>query len=78
MKKTSQIHTYTSHYYYWELIHPLVILSDWEVFRFPNINKMSSIMRQKTIFNGRKLHDLKEMKKNNVSYESVGRRPMGG
>ena len=52
----------------------LVIATEWSQFRNPNFNKISELMKSKTIFDGRNLYDLEEMEEKGYHYESVGRR----
>lgn len=51
----------------------LVIATEWQVFRNPDFSKMASKMKQKVIFDGRNLYDLKEMKELGFYYNSIGR-----
>ncbi len=52
----------------------LVIATEWAQFRNPNFDKISEKLKNKTIFDGRNLYDLDEMKELGFYYESVGRR----
>jgi len=52
----------------------LVIATEWAQFRSPNFNKLSDLMNNKTIFDGRNLYDLDEMEVLGYHYESVGRK----
>jgi UDPglucose 6-dehydrogenase len=51
----------------------LCIATEWKQFREPNFEKMKQLMASPTIFDGRNLYDLKEMKRNQFSYYSIGR-----
>jgi UDPglucose 6-dehydrogenase len=52
----------------------LVIATEWAQFRTPNFDRITSKLKNKTIFDGRNLYDLDEMKELGYYYESVGRR----
>lgn len=51
----------------------LIIATEWQVFRNPDFKKISSLLADKAIFDGRNLYDLKDMKKLGIRYESIGR-----
>jgi UDPglucose 6-dehydrogenase len=44
------------------------------VFRSPDFDKVSSLLKEKVIFDGRNLYDLESMRSLNYYYESVGRK----
>ena len=52
----------------------LMIMTEWPVFRTPDFNIVASKMKNKAIFDGRNLYDLKQMKKLSFSYYSIGRK----
>lgn len=52
----------------------LVIATEWSEFRTPDFAKMSSLLKNKLIFDGRNLFDLKQMEELGYHYESIGRR----
>ena len=52
----------------------LVIATEWSEFRTPDFNKISSLLKNKVIFDGRNLFDLVKMEELGFHYESVGRR----
>jgi UDPglucose 6-dehydrogenase len=52
----------------------LVIATEWSEFRTPDFNKMSALLTNKAIFDGRNLFDLAQMQELGYHYESVGRR----
>jgi len=54
----------------------LVIATEWSVFRTPDFSKMAEVMKNKLIFDGRNLYDLKQMKEIGFSYYSIGREPV--
>lgn len=52
----------------------LVIATEWSEFRTPDFEKISSLLKNKVIFDGRNLFDLKHMEEMGFYYVSVGRR----
>ena len=52
----------------------LVIATEWSEFRTPDFTRMSSLLKNKVIFDGRNLFDLASMEELGFHYESVGRR----
>jgi len=52
----------------------LVIATEWSEFRTPDFNKISSLLKNKAIFDGRNLFDLKQMEDLGFHYVSIGRR----
>ena len=56
-----------------EDVDALMIMTEWPVFRTPDFNIVASKMKNKAIFDGRNLYDLKQMKKLRFSYYSIGR-----
>ena len=55
----------------------LVIATEWSEFRTPDFTKIISLLKTKTIFDGRNLFDLKQMEELGFYYVSVGRRTIG-
>jgi UDPglucose 6-dehydrogenase len=51
----------------------LVICTEWNEFRRPNIEKFSEVMKEPLIFDGRNLFDLERAAELNLKYISVGR-----
>jgi len=51
----------------------LLIATEWAVFRTPDFTRVSALLKNKTIFDGRNLYDLSEMKELGYYYCSVGR-----
>jgi UDPglucose 6-dehydrogenase len=51
----------------------LIIATEWNEFRTPDFSKMSSILKNKIIFDGRNLFDLAAISDMGFHYESVGR-----
>lgn len=52
----------------------LMIVTEWSVFRTPDFERMSSLMKSKVIFDGRNLYDLQKMIDCGYYYNSIGRR----
>jgi UDPglucose 6-dehydrogenase len=52
----------------------LIIATEWNEFRTPNFEKISSHLNAKIIFDGRNLFDVEQMEKLGFHYESIGRR----
>ena len=51
----------------------LLIFTEWQIFRNPDFNKISSLLKEQTIFDGRNLYDLEQMKSLGFNYSSIGR-----
>jgi len=51
----------------------LLICTEWQVFRTPNLQRMSNALNNKLIFDGRNLYDVKKMEKQGWEYVSIGR-----
>jgi UDPglucose 6-dehydrogenase len=51
----------------------LVICTEWSIFRTPDFDKVKSLLNQNIIFDGRNLYDLEDLKKEEISYISIGR-----
>lgn len=52
----------------------LVIATEWSEFRTPDFDKISGLLKNKVIFDGRNLFDLKQMEDLGYHYVSVGRK----
>lgn len=52
----------------------LIIATEWSVFRNPDFDKMSELLKEKVIFDGRNLYDLEKMTTLGYRYFSVGRK----
>ena len=52
----------------------LLIATEWSEFRTPNFDKISSLLKNKAIFDGRNLFDLHQMKDLGYHYVSIGRK----
>jgi len=51
----------------------LVIATEWSLFRTPDFEKVGSLLKNKTIFDGRNLYGLQQMKELGYYYCSIGR-----
>lgn len=51
----------------------LVIVTEWNEFRSPDFDKITSALKQKLIFDGRNLYSLNNMKDLGYTYYSIGR-----
>ncbi len=51
----------------------LIIATEWTVFRSPDFDKVSKLMHNKVIFDGRNLYDLEKMRELGFKYFSIGR-----
>ncbi|HOZ79503.1 MAG TPA: UDP-glucose/GDP-mannose dehydrogenase family protein [Ferruginibacter sp.] len=52
----------------------LIIATEWSEFRTPDFSKISALLKNKAIFDGRNLFDLKQMEDLGFHYVSIGRR----
>ncbi len=52
----------------------LVIATEWSEFRTPDFDRISSMLKNKAIFDGRNLFDLKQLEDLGYHYVSIGRR----
>lgn len=52
----------------------LVIATEWSEFRAPDFDKIISLLKNKVIFDGRNLFDLKQMEELGFYYVSIGRK----
>ena len=52
----------------------LIIATEWNEFRTPDFDKVTTLLKNKLIFDGRNLFDLQQMNDLGYHYESVGRK----
>ena len=52
----------------------LIIATEWNEFRNPHFEKISSLLKHRLIFDGRNLFDLSQMEEMQFEYHSVGRK----
>ena len=51
----------------------LIVVTEWSEFRMPNFRIMEKLMTNKTIFDGRNIYDVEEMRDLGFDYYSIGR-----
>ncbi len=51
----------------------LLIATEWSLFRTPDFEKVSALLKNKVIFDGRNLYSTKQMKELGFHYSSIGR-----
>jgi len=51
----------------------LIIATEWSIFRTPDFKRMEGLMKEKVIFDGRNLYNLKNMEDHGFYYYSIGR-----
>lgn len=54
----------------------LIICTEWATFRNPDFERMSQTIGARTIFDGRNLYSIDQMKKLGFGYYSIGRKPV--
>ena len=52
----------------------LLIMTEWPLFRTPDFDKMSTLLKNKAIFDGRNLFEVEQMAELGYTYVSIGRR----
>lgn len=50
----------------------LLIATEWPEFRSPNFNVISKLMKSKTVFDGRNIYDIEEMRELGFTYHCIG------
>jgi UDPglucose 6-dehydrogenase len=53
----------------------LLIVTEWPEFRSPNFNVVGKLLKEKVIFDGRNIYDIKEMQDAGFSYYGIGVKP---
>lgn len=56
----------------------IFIATEWPEFRTPDFEKLTSIMKEKVIFDGRNVYELDVMKEQGFKYYSIGREVING
>ena len=51
----------------------LVIVTEWNEFRYPDFERMADLMRERVIFDGRNIYNPKTMRELGFTYYSIGR-----
>jgi UDPglucose 6-dehydrogenase len=57
-----------------EGVDALVVVTEWQVFRNPNFERMKAMMRDAVVFDGRNIFDPAHMRQLGFTYYSIGRR----
>jgi len=55
----------------------LIVCTEWNAFRQPNFKKIAEMLSSPTIFDGRNIYDLTDMRQHGFVYHSVGRPSVG-
>lgn len=61
-----------------EQVDAIFIMTEWPIFRTPDFDKLSSLLKNKVIFDGRNLYDPEAMKEMGYIYYSIGRKDIYG
>jgi UDPglucose 6-dehydrogenase len=56
----------------------IFIATEWPEFRTPDFDRLSSILKNKVIFDGRNLYELNAMRELGYAYFSIGREVVNG
>jgi UDPglucose 6-dehydrogenase len=56
-----------------EDVDALAIITEWNLFRTPNFNRMKQLMKAQVVFDGRNVYDVQDMKDLGFYYDSIGR-----
>jgi len=51
----------------------LTICTEWNAFRSPEFDRLSDLLTQPIVFDGRNLYDLETMKREGIEYHPIGR-----
>ncbi|MGV3636133.1 MAG: UDP-glucose dehydrogenase family protein [Flavobacteriales bacterium] len=51
----------------------LIICTEWALFRTPDFDRLAKSLKERTVFDGRNLYELEEMKAKGFHYVSIGR-----
>jgi UDPglucose 6-dehydrogenase len=54
----------------------LILMTEWQEFRVINFKVLSRVLKSKIVFDGRNIYEPEEMKENNFTYYSIGRKPI--
>ena len=54
----------------------LVLVTEWNEFKFLNLERLRSVLRRPAIFDGRNLWEPERMRRLGFEYHSIGRRPV--
>ena len=51
----------------------MVIVTEWKIFRSPNLKMMKERMKNPVIFDGRNIFDPQQMRQHGFEYRGIGR-----
>lgn len=72
-RKIGDVITYTKDQYEALIdVEALIIMTEWNEFRFPNFNVMKKLMKDLLVFDGRNIYDVAEMKEKGFTYYCIG------
>ncbi|GAB4369549.1 MAG: UDP-glucose/GDP-mannose dehydrogenase family protein [Deltaproteobacteria bacterium] len=54
----------------------LIVVTEWNEFRKPDLGLMKTLMRQPVIFDGRNIYDPRKMRERGFAYHSIGRKSL--
>ena len=54
----------------------LALVTEWNEFKFLNLERLRGLMRQPVVFDGRNLWEPERMRRLGFAYHSIGRRPV--
>jgi UDPglucose 6-dehydrogenase len=54
----------------------LILMTEWQEFRVINFKVLERVLKSKIVFDGRNIYEPEEMKENNFTYYSIGRKPI--
>jgi UDPglucose 6-dehydrogenase len=54
----------------------VALVTEWNEFKFLNLERLRSVMREPIIFDGRNLWEPERMRRLGFAYHSIGRRPV--
>jgi len=54
----------------------VALVTEWNEFKFLNLERLRSVMRSPIIFDGRNLWEPERMRRLGFAYHSIGRRPV--
>lgn len=55
----------------------LIVCTEWNAYRQPNFGKISSLLKNKLVFDGRNIFNPRDMLDKSFAYYSIGRSPVG-
>jgi UDPglucose 6-dehydrogenase len=53
----------------------VALVTEWNEFKFLNLERLRSVMRQPVVFDGRNVWEPERMRRLGFAYHSIGRRP---